>query len=48
MTGFGDIDKLKEMLKEREEQILDMEKAATEYITAVNKVKEEKENILLG
>ena len=48
LTGFGDIDKLKEMLKEREEQILDMEKPATEYITAVNKVKEEKENILLG
>lgn len=48
MKGFSDISKLEELLKEREEQLLKMEEDAKTFISEVNRVKEEKENILLG
>ena len=48
LKGFSDVSKLEALLKEREEQLLKMEEDAKTFISEVNKVKEEKENILLG
>lgn len=48
IKGFSEIPKLNEKLEELDNSILEEEKKALAYIEQINKVREEKENILVG